>query len=98
MIRIAKSNAKKDSDKIFIVDIMKAFTSHATLFAADVFPVRGFIEDVRFENTIDPVGMLDDGSEVDFKRNTTNPRDTIMGLTVVGGEQTNNDISYLFKR
>src|SRR5262249_45078871 len=96
MLRIAKSHATKDSDRLFIIDIMRAFTQVTRGFACDVFPVRGLIEDLRFENTLDVIGILDDGSEVRFNQNTTNPRDTIAGCTVVRSERINKDISYLF--
>lgn len=96
MLRIAKSHATNGYDKVFIIEIMRAFTQVTLMFVCDVFPVRGIIEDVRFENTLDVIGILDDGSEIHFSENTTNPRDTLMGCTVVRKDRIKKDIDYLF--
>jgi hypothetical protein len=95
MLRIANSHATNGSDKTFIIEIMRAFTSVTRLFVSDVFPVRGIIEDIRFEKS-DIIGIMDNGMEVRYSEFTTNPRDTIMGLTVMRKNMINKDLSYLF--
>jgi len=96
MLRIAHSRAAKASDKLLIIDVMRAFTRDAIHFVADVFPARGIITDIRFENTVDAIVVLDDGSEVRLAEIKTNPRDSFMGLTIVRKERMQRDLTYLF--
>ncbi len=96
MLRIATSYASNGSDKTYIIQIMRAFTQNTLLFVRDVFPVRGLIEDIRFEENMEMIGILENGIEVKYNDVTTNPRDTIMGLTIMRGDNINKDISYLF--
>lgn len=97
MLRLASSHATNGSDKEYIMEIMRAFTQVTRLFVSTYNLVWGIIEDVRFEDTLNVIGILEDGSEVKFNENTVNPRDTIMGCTVMRKERTNKNIDYLFE-
>lgn len=97
MLRIAHSHATNGSDKMFIIEIMRAFTESTRHFVSDPFPTRGIICDVRFENCLDVVGILEDGEELHFKDHKSNPRDVFMGCTIARSERIGKDISFLFQ-
>ena len=95
MLRIAASHATNGSDKKYIVQIMRAFTENTLLYVREIIP-RGMIEDVRFEEEMEIIAILDNGIEVKYSDVTTNPRDSFMGLTIMRENKLKGDLSYLF--